>query len=306
MTGLGLNQSKWAPSSQRLTSADYRHLKGSISNPHLAAPTARKSSGEKRQLAQLQAYQRAWKSLRRLKWKSTTLLFCHHRALSQQTDNVINGINFPITSDTGKANAAEIMFKVDFFEYYALLEIVVVALLACFGMVISADRTTGAVPVPLIEKDLNRSIHSDAYIDENSIIGDSHAFHGYAHRFHANVLAALDRPSNPLHPILGTGRVRQYLGIAKEFRNRWKEVELEPAENSDQFAGLHNSYQKILVDLKLDEMLASLLAALEESRSLASQYLASVYGSIEVDMTGADDENAWDESVVMEDTMDWD
>ena len=306
MAGLSLKQSRWAPSSQRATSADYRHLKGSISNPSIGVPIPRKSSSEKRQLAQMQAYQRVLKSLRRLKWKSTALLFCHHRALLQQTDNVISGMNFPIVSDTGKANAAEIMFKVDFFEYYALLERVVIASLECFGIVISADHTTSMVPVPLAEKDLNRSIHSDAHAAENSIIGDSRAFHGYAHRFHANVLSALDRPSNPLHLILGTGLVRQYLGIAKEFRNRWKEVEAEAADGQDQFAGLHSSYHKILAELKLDEMLAVLLSALEESRSVASQHLASAHGSAEVDMIGADDDDAWAESTMMEDAMDWD
>ncbi|KAK5082592.1 hypothetical protein LTR70_008320 [Exophiala xenobiotica] len=305
MTGLSLKQSRWAPSSQRLSSGNYQHLKGSVSHPNFAAPLPRKSSGDKRQLAQIQAYQHVLKSLRRLKWKSTTLLFCHHRALTQQTDNIICDINFPLTSDTGKANAAEIMFKVDFFEYYALLERVLVHLLACYGMVISADHTTGTVPAPLAEWDLNRSVHSDAYTNENSIIGDSVAFHGYAHRFHANVLAALDRPSNPLHLILGTGRVRQYLGIAKEFRNRWKEAELETADSQDQFAGLHSSYHRILVDLKLDEMLAVLLSALEESRSVASQHLASIHGSVEVDMVGVDDDDAWNESMVVEDAMDW-
>jgi len=307
MSGLSLKQSRWAPSAQRLSSGNYQHLKGSVSNPNFAVPPPRKTSGEKRQLAQIQAYQHVLQSLRRLKWKSTTLLFCHHRALLQQTDNVICNVNFPITSDTGKANAAEIMFKVDFFEYYALLERVLVHLLACYGMVISADHTTGTVPVPapLEERDLNRSMHSDAYANENSIIGNSRAFHGYTHRFHANVLAALDRPSNPLHPILGTGRVRQYLGIAKEFRNRWKEAELETADSQDQFAGLHSSYHRILVDLKLDEMLAVLLSALEESRSVASQHLASIHGSVEVDMVGADDDGTWNESTVVEDVMDW-
>lgn len=257
-------------------------------------------------MAQLQAYQRLLRYLRRLKWKSTTLLFCHHRALRTDTNNVICNLNFPISSDTGKANAAEIMFKADFFEYYALLERVLVSLLECFGMVISPDHHNGAVPLPPHQLSLTQAHVSSPQTVETSIIGDSLAFHGYAHRFHANVLAALDRSSNPLHSILGVGKVRQYLGLAKEFRNRWKEVELENADSEDNLSELHKSYRQILTDLKLDEMLALLLTSLDEARSLASQYLASAHGSAEVEMIGPDDEDAPAESMMVEDAMDWD
>lgn len=309
MNDNNLSKSRWAPSSIQTNSADYRHPKGSVSNPNLLTARARKPSIEKRQIAQLQAYQRFLKSLRRLKWKSTTLIFCHHRALSQQTDNIINNINFPVSSDTGKANAAEIMFKVDFFEYYALLERALVHLLECFGIVITADHTTNAVPLPSEDKDLDSSVHSISHTVENSIIGDSVAFHGYAHRFHANVLAALDRPSNPLHVALGSGKIRQYLGVAKEFRNRWKEVEMESADHTDQLASMHKSYHQILTDLKLDEMLATILVALEQSRFIASASLASAHGSTEVDMVNVDDNENDDDieadNVMFGDVMDW-
>lgn len=198
------------------------------------------------------------------------------------------------------------MFKADFFEYYALLERVLVHLLESFGIIISADYTTNSVPLPPEEKDLDRSIHSVSHSVENSIIGDSVAFHGYAHRFHANVLAALDRTSNPLHVVLGTGKIRQYLGIAKEFRNRWKEVEMETADHTHQLAGMDKSYHQILTDLKLDEMLASILAALEECRSIASVNLASAHGSIEVDMINADNDDIETGDMIVSDAMDWD
>lgn len=306
MNTSNLSQSRWAPSSLRASSSDYRHLKGSVSNPNFSAPVARKSSREKQQVAQLRAYQRFLKSLRRLKWKSTTLIFCHHRALCQQTDNFINNLNFPISSDNGKANAAEIMFKVDFFEFYALLERVLVYALECFGIVISADYTTNTVPLPASETGLVDSIHSSSQTAENSIIGDSIAFHGYAHRFHANVLAALDRPANPLHETLGVGKVRQYLGIAKEFRNRWKEIESEGTETADELASMHKSYHQVLTDLKLDELLAAILSALERSRMLAAMKLASVHGSVEVEMINVDGDDFEAENLVSDDVMDWD
>jgi hypothetical protein len=51
---------------------------------------------------------------------------------------------------------------------------------------------------------------------------------GRHHRYHANVLAALDREENPLHDALGTGEVRAQLGRAKDLRNRWKTAADEP------------------------------------------------------------------------------
>ena len=306
MNSVTLNQSRWAPSSARLDSLDHHRLQSSISSPSSPNPALRKSSWEKRQAAQLHAYQKFLKSQRRLKWKSATLLFCHHRALHRQTDNFIGNLNFPIFSDTGRAHAAETMFKIDFFEYYQLLERVLISLLECFGIVISADHTNAHVPLPPSQADLNGSMHSAGRISGNTLIGDSIAFHGYAHRFHANVLAALDRPTNPLHPILGQGTVRQYLGIAKEFRNRWKEVELEIVAPEDEFAGLHKSYHEVLTDLKLDEMLAALLSALEQSKLTAAEHLASTHGVVEVEMINADDEHADHEPTMVEDAMDWD
>lgn len=147
-----------------------------------------------------------------------------------------------------------------------------------------------------------------------TLIGDSRAFYGYPHRFHANVLAALDTPSNPLHSILGTGKVRQYLGISKEFRNRWKEVEKEQDSRGggvggDDFAGLHRSYHRILEELRLDEMIKEILVGLEESRGLAGRYLAGV-NLVDVDMAvgmdGNDDDEIFDESMEFDDAMDWD
>lgn len=284
----GLQRSRWAPSSI---------VKSSITT---SLSGTSKTSAERRLNVQRQSYQRFLKSFRRLKWKSTTLLFCYERALSRQTDNVIHGLNFPITSDTNKANAAEIMFKVDWFEFYALLERVLVYLLESVGMVVSADHTASSVPLP-------REVHTFRPEDDHdanvSIIGNSNAFTGYSHRFHANVLAALDAPSNPLHHTLGRGKVRQYLSIAKEFRNLWKEVEDE-TETQDQLSGIHKSYHQIVTELNLSEMLATILGALEASGPIAAQHLTSM-GLVEVDMLTLDEKDTCDE-LVNGDAMEWD
>ncbi|KAJ9652677.1 hypothetical protein H2198_008080 [Neophaeococcomyces mojaviensis] len=299
-----LQKSRWAPGFSTLYAAK-EQCDGNNINGEASAKSNKLKAVQRSQRLQVQDYENFCRLLRRLKWKSTTLLFCHNRAMSQSTDNVISGLNFPISSDTGKANAAEIMFKVDFFEFYALLERVLVHLLGCFGMVITADNA--AVPLAPSTTDLNRSKYSDAVIGKNSIIGDSRAFYGYAHRFHANVLAALDLKTNPLHHILGTGKVRQYLGLAKEFRNRWKEVDVDNTESQDQFVGLHRSYHQILVDLKLDEMLAALLSALDQARVIAYEHLPLSQRTVEINMLNdADEDHALTEDMMMDDAMEWD
>jgi hypothetical protein len=160
---------------------------------------------------------------------------------------------------------AERQFKIDFYEFYALLERGLVCLLGVWGIVIDSS----APFQELTENDLTGMAPPAAASD--SIIGNSRAFHGSSHRFHANLLAALDHPSNPLHEILGSGDTREYIGVAKEFRNKWKDVEVRPDES---FQGderyeeewdrrKSKRYEKVLQDLKLDELLGTVLGALE-------------------------------------------
>lgn len=298
MNATTLKDSRWAPASFRHNASRQLPLTNVNNQTNSQPQHARKTSLEKRQHASLTAYQKFLKLLRRLKWKSGTLLYCHHRALTQQTNIQINGMTFQISSMNGRANAAEIMFKTDFFEWYANLERCLTNLLECFGMVISADFTTDSVPL---------FGQTDRFQNtENSIIGDSVAFHGYAHRFHANVLAALDRPTNPLHQILGLGIVRQYLGIAKEFRNRWKEVEDEAIEPEKQLLGIHRSYHQILADLQLDALLGVILSALDQAQVFTATHLVSAHGTREVEMINADDDDVNNNDAMADDAMDFD
>lgn len=292
-----LNDSRWAPASFRKNTAANHGPLANIGNGTYAQHL-RKNSVEKRQHTALIAYQKFLKLLRRIKWKSGTLLYCHHRALTQDTDIVIKGVHFPISSEMSRANAAEIMFKTDFFDWYATLERCIINLLESYGVVISADFTTDKVPLP--------GLTTYGRGEENSIIGDSIAFHGYAHRFHANVLAALDRPENPLNQILGTGIVRQYLGIAKAFRNRWKEVEEETVEPEKQLLGIHKSYHQVLSDLQLDTLLATILMALDQAQIITAAHLSSAHGTREVEMINADDGGVEDTENIVDDMMEFD
>jgi hypothetical protein len=150
----------------------------------------------------------------RLKWKSHLLVLSHQRVTQKPSLGSARSLS---------ATEAETMFKLDFFEYYVLLERVLLHLLAVFDILVSAHV--------LKEPAEGRADSSKTAATQTDgapiIIGSSNFNRSYTHRFHANVLQALDRPSSPLHTTLGTGDVRYYLGIAKELRNRWKDAEEE-------------------------------------------------------------------------------
>ncbi|KEF59394.1 uncharacterized protein A1O9_04238 [Exophiala aquamarina CBS 119918] len=160
---------------------------------------------------------------------------------------------------------AERQFKIDFYEFYALLERCLVCLLGVWGIVIDSSASFKDM------KENDPRVPVPAAAARESIIGNSHAFHGSGHRFHANLLAALDHPSNPLHESLGSGDTRDYIGVAKEFRNKWKDVEVRPDESfqgDDRYEeewdrSKVKRYEKVLRDLKLDELLGTVLGALE-------------------------------------------
>jgi hypothetical protein len=167
---------------------------------------------------------------------------------------------------------AERQFKLDFYEFYSLLERALVCLFGVWGIMISssAGPTTNTTATNHSSKS-GTSFQTSCGV--GTILGDSRAFHGMSHRFHANVLDALDHPSNPLHEVLGTGETRMYIGVAKEFRNKWKDVDLRP---DDSFYGHERveeewdprkvrRYEKVLIDLNLEALLGAVLAGLEEA-----------------------------------------
>jgi len=128
-----------------------------------------------------QELQKFEKIAQRLKWKLYQL--------SEGFDRAQASLDAPLSqTHTPEMRAqAEFMFKLDFYEYYMLLERALVHLMAVFGIVISA-----------------------------ATMKDS------PHAYHHNVLTALDRPDNPLNCILGVGDARHALQKAKDLRNKWK------------------------------------------------------------------------------------
>ncbi|MBE7182002.1 MAG: hypothetical protein INR71_12495, partial [Terriglobus roseus] len=218
------------------------------------------------------------------------------------------------------ATDADTQFRIDFFEFYVLLERCLLHLLASVGVRVSAGYDPNRVN-PLSTTTSTANTHTSSATNPqqergggNGIIGDSKvgasalATRGPAHAFHQNLLDALSSPrENPLYAILGTGRVREYIGLAKDLRNGWKESGSSGATASDgvSIGGNHGHghgrgdahvstgdtlenggveaeaqrlherlgrrYAEVLRELRLDEMLRVVLGAVEEAGVVAGR-----------------------------------
>ncbi|XXH00034.1 hypothetical protein Hte_006375 [Hypoxylon texense] len=165
--------------------------------------------------------------------------------------------------------ASEIQFKLDFHEFYMLLERALIRLMAIFQITINGTSWLFGTPDGLTG--LAASRHS-----------------GRQHRFHANVLAALEDNRNPLSGIFRAPEVHEQLARAKELRNRWKhidEVQPEPVAPPP------------LASYNLDQMVTIILSAIERAYDLAVNYIRENGG----DPTSDSSQN-WD---FMVDAMDW-
>ncbi|KAK4138517.1 hypothetical protein BT67DRAFT_476337 [Trichocladium antarcticum] len=150
-------------------------------NPHPPPPT----NPKQHDLA------RYAKIVRRLQWKLPFLAAGYHQAVHR----------------AGAAPAAvaeaELMFKLDFFEFYMLIERALVHLLGVFGVDVPRGRSgaagpaAGAVVVP-------PAVPGGSRVGVETGLAGS-AWRAGRHRYHANVLAALDRDGNPLRWVLGVG-----------------------------------------------------------------------------------------------------
>ncbi len=158
------------------------------------------------------------------------------------------------TSAPGEGNAgraeAELMFKLDFFEYYMLCERALVHLQGVFGITISRDVGLAAA----------------VSAGNNRIIVPTH-------RYHANVLEALDHETNPLHRILGVGDVRWQLARAKDLRNRWKNADDDAARPRGSADGKPSIAPLAAYDL--EGILSSIHAGLDRAFVVAADFVAT-------------------------------
>lgn len=204
---------------------------------------------------------RFMKIVARLKWKLPFLSEAYRLATTRTADLAPDDIAY-----------AEIMFKIDFHEYYALLERAIVHLLAVFG--ISVD----------------------------SRFQKSHVLRNGSHRYHANVLEALEKKTCPLYPVLGKGLVQDQLRMAKQLRNEWKTADSgEDRRGKGQGSTSLDTYD-------LEVMLNAIFGGLEEGYALAQAKVPTGTGEMEVDGNKVVDTNPWNTETGWDfivDAMDW-
>jgi len=155
----------------------------------------------------------------RLEWKAELIIFSREptHAVSEET--------------------GETMFRLDFYELYALLERLLVLLLEACGIFVRSGR-----------EEMGRNGAGLARA---------------AHRFHANVLEALEKEDCPLKGSLGEGGVKSWLNLAKVFRNRWKDVEDEGVQG-----------EKVELDKEaLGRMMNSILRGLRDAQEVVGKRL---------------------------------
>ncbi|KAJ5641246.1 hypothetical protein N7490_005246 [Penicillium lividum] len=211
---------------------------------------------------------RFMKIVARLRWK-LPFLAEGYRLATLAVDEV-NGIS---AADVAQA---EIMFKIDFHEYYALLERAIVHLLAVFNIAVSS---------------VGRGGRGGVQVNGNT---------AGIHRYHANVLQALEEETTPLAPVLGSGYVYELLRKAKELRNRWKGADMSEEERErDPF----EVGKKILPlsSFNFDEILTGIFGGLEEAYIRARSHVDLCIRPGELDDT-AGSESDWGFIV---DAMDW-
>lgn len=136
---------------------------------------------------------------------------------------------------------AEAMFKIDFFEFYTFLERYITTCLSTLNIYVSS------VP-PRTNVNGLRFITNPEWAKARAQA---------SHAFHANLLDALAEESCPLHKPLGNPEVRTQLGIAKDYRNAWKEVGGGKTSDSTGYDGERKNVR--LQDLDLSKMLELLV-----------------------------------------------
>ncbi|KAK9425378.1 hypothetical protein SUNI508_13052 [Seiridium unicorne] len=280
---MGLQDSRW--SSGRTTTSTLRSWPRSvpsISHPQpeqssIPAPTqsvAYSTVTHPARISPERELDRYLKLVARLKWKLPFLAEGYRIA----TDRI--GRNFEDVS------ANEIHFKIDFYEYYMHIERALVHLMAVFGI-----KITG----------LGDSLHSPSNgygkaQDRGIRMGVAQS----THRFHANVLAALDKPDNPLHQVLGQGEVKKQLARAKDLRNRWKNAD------GDSGSGEKGFTPAPLEAYNLEKILETIFAGFDQGHALAELYIQKLRGN---EVAGHANAMDWDreeeEWSFIADAMDW-
>ncbi|KAL7624954.1 hypothetical protein AAE478_004168 [Parahypoxylon ruwenzoriense] len=260
----GLAASRWAPrpKSPRTRWALSSSSSASSDPPvqllsKLASSTPPQPQPQQNQLSPDRELSRFLKIVARLNWKLPFL----KQGYTLAKDSVGKS---PV-----EVEMCEIQFKLDFHEFYMLIERALVRLMSIYGIVVDGNPRTNP-----------------------SLDADGGMFRGQ-HRYHANVLAALDDPENPLNGIFGVPEVRKQLFRAKELRNRWKHAD---KDESRRFT------PPPLETYNLEQVVTTILQAIDEAHTLTVQYIHDNVGEPIGPPNPASEEEDWE---FMVDAMDW-
>ncbi|KAJ1329011.1 hypothetical protein MN608_05742 [Microdochium nivale] len=234
----GLSASRWATGGPGLR---FRRLDSSRGSSPSAPSSVTDSPGDPDQPVSCDERQlaRFHKLAKRLEWKMPFLEFGYAKATHA------SGLPQSVIDEN------EIHFKLDYYEYYMLLEQALVSLLGVYG--VTVDRHAS---LPFAA---NASARGARAVPSSKL--------DYKHRYHANVLSALESPVTPLGAVFGVESVRKQLLRAKELRNRWKYVEEDDGSSSDESAASLESYN-------LDEILQTVQTAIGYGYEIARRDVA--------------------------------
>ncbi|KAI0835755.1 hypothetical protein F5Y06DRAFT_275292 [Hypoxylon sp. FL0890] len=268
----GLDASRWAPKPNRIDKRTRRPRRASRSS---STPLSLSNPQADNLLLQLedqpspeQEFSRLLKIIARLNWKLPFL----KQGYSLAKDCV--------GKEQAQVEACEIQFKLDFHEFYMLIERALVRLMAIFGIIIKGNGI-------LIDGSFRMN---ESRADNMLQDSDGPPIH---HWYHANVLTALEDPRNPLHGIFGTPEVRKQLLRAKDLRNRWKNIdEAEPEKFKPPPLSAYN----------LDQIVQTILAAIEQAHEFAAEHIRTTGGELAKSNGGAAGQEDWE---FMVDAMDW-
>lgn len=263
--------SSYQPSSPRS-----RHFRSTMKTSKYAPRTPAESVAHSKAEKLKKDKERATRLLGRLRWKAELLMVsyyrtmeivqaqlqqngceeAHHTMESGATSVYTHPPANPVHPDANPAQKqAESMFKVDFFEFYTLLERYITDCLAVLGFSVSASAP-------------RENINALRYITNPGL---QYTRPLASHAFHANLLDALDDEKCPLHASLGVQEVRVQLGMAKDYRNAWKGADekaamLRPVEDDDARKNVP------LQDLQLELMLRALVIGCDHAHEVVQAY----------------------------------
>jgi hypothetical protein len=198
---------------------------------------------------------KADKLMIRLQWKATMLLYgSYERAMKLLQDCEQHNGHDESQRDLFKE--AESMFKLDFFEFYTFLERFLTHCLAAVGVSVS-----GNLP--------RENFNALRYITNP----DLHRTRPLAtHAFHANLLEALDDEECPLNAALGTQAARIQLGLAKDYRNAWKDADGTGGTANGHISREGSPKSVTLPELKLEAMLETIVRACKDANTIVQGY----------------------------------